>query len=59
MNSEGYSDPTADRAVKRADRPPQRVIDAIHVMRAVADVYGYDITNRIHLKDRKSGREYK
>lgn len=59
MNAEGYPDPTADKAIKRADRAPEQVAEVIRLMRAVAALAGYDIINRIHLKDQKTGKEYK
>lgn len=68
MNHEGYQDQTAERAiaytakVSRAaqlDRPPQEVSDLVHVIRDVARCCGYEITNRIYLKDRKTGKEWR
>ena len=37
---------------------PQDVIDLVHMMRALASICGYDITSRIHFRDRKTGREW-
>ena len=51
MNAEGYPDPTADKAIKRADKAPEQVSELIRTIKAVAALAGYDITNRIHLKD--------
>lgn len=59
MNAEGYPDPTADKAIKRADRAPERVAEVIRLMKAVAALAGYETINRIHLKDQKTGKEYK
>ena len=59
MNAEGYQDPTADKAIKRADKPPEQVSELIRTIKAVAALAGYEITNRIHLKDQKTGRKYK
>lgn len=58
MNAEGYKDPTADNAIKRADKAPERVAELVRVLKATAALAGYDITNRIHLKDQKTGRRY-
>lgn len=59
MNAEGYPDPTADKAIKKADKTPEQVNELIRTIKAVAALAGYEITNRIHLKDRKTGRKYK
>lgn len=59
MNAEGYQDPTADKAIKRADKPPEQVSELIRTIKAVAALAGYEITNRIQLKDLKTGRTYK
>ena len=45
MNAEGYPDPTADKAIKRADKAPEQVSELIR-------------TIKIHLKDQKTGRKY-
>jgi hypothetical protein len=58
MNYEGFSDPTAEKAINAADRTPQDVIDLVHMMRALASICGYDIASRIHFRDRKTGREW-
>ena len=58
MNQEGYSDPTADKAVWEADKPPQEILDLVYVMRKMAGICGYDITSRIHFRDRKTGKEW-
>lgn len=62
-NSEGYSDPTAYSAmtkVMREERERQRRVGiVINIIRNVADLAGFDLTSRIALKDRKTGREYR
>ena len=57
-NKEGYYDPTAEIAVSNADKPPKKLSEAIAIMKAVADLAGYDVTNRIRLRDRRTGREW-
>ncbi len=59
MNAEGYPDPTADRAIKRADKTPEQVSELIRTIKAVAALAGYEITNRVQMKNRKTGRIYK
>lgn len=59
MNHEGYKDPTAENAIKAATAPPEELKRAIKILKAVAKVYGYEITNRIILKDLKTGEEWR
>lgn len=59
MNCEGYNDPTADIAVRHADRPPEHVMQIINMMRSIASIAGFDIVGRITLRDRATGREYR
>ena len=58
-NSEGYSDPTAGKAIKEADMPPKDVIDLVKAFKSIASIAGYEITNRIWFKDRETGREWR
>ena len=62
-NSEGYSDPTAYKAVTKVmqeERERQRRVGLlISVIRNIVDLAGFDLTSRITLKDRKTGREYR
>lgn len=59
MNAEGYRDPTADQAVKEAGKAPEQVSELIRTFKIVAALAGYEITNRIYLKDQKTGRTYR
>lgn len=67
-NSEGYSDPTAGAAlaaVKKEEKEHQqaidekRVHDLIKVLKYIIRVAGFELTERVQLKDTKTGREYK
>ena len=62
-NSEGYSDPTAHDAISKVVREEnerqRRVSAVIGVIKSVVDLAGFDLMNRVVLKDRKSGREYR
>jgi hypothetical protein len=62
-NSEGYSDPTAYEALKpiiqEDDKRRRRVSDFIDLMKRFADMCGYEIMNRVVLKDKKTGKEYR
>lgn len=57
-NAEGYPDPTASKAVRSADRTPEQITQVVHIMRDIASLAGLDITNRIHLRDRATGKEW-
>lgn len=63
MNSEGYSDPTADKAVGRvtAKRAADeaRIRTLMIALRAVCECAGFEIAARVALRDKESGRIYK
>lgn len=63
QNAEGYNDPTAYEAINAVGREEaeqqKRVSALIYVLKYIINVAGYDLLNRIELKDRKTGREYK
>ena len=59
MNGEKYPDPTADIAVHNADCIPDNIAEVIRLMKSVASLAGLDVTNRIHLRDRATGKEWK
>ena len=62
-NAEGYKDPTAYNAmtkVMREENEPQRRINAlIGSIKSLIDLAGFDLLNRIEVRDRKTGREYR
>ena len=62
-NSEGYTDPTAHDAISkvlREENERQRRVNAvIGVIKSVVDLAGFDLMNRVVLRDRKTGREYR
>lgn len=55
-NSEGYSDPTAGKAMRSADRMPMHVWNVYCVLNQVAGLHGFEI---VGLRDRKTGKEWK
>lgn len=63
FNSEGYYDPTAYEALKpiiKDDSIQQkRVNDLVFVLKYIIDKAGFEILNRVALKDKKTGKEYK
>ena len=62
-NAEGYSDPTAHDAISKMTREEnerqRRVSAVIGIIKSAADLAGFDLMNRVVLRDRKTGREYR
>lgn len=62
-NSEGYADPTASAAIGQVRREEnemdKRACDLIKVLKYIIRTAGFELTERVHIKDTKSGREYK
>lgn len=62
FNSEGYYDPTACEGLKPIIREEahqqKRVSELIQVVKYIVDKAGFDVVNRIALKDKKTGKEY-
>ena len=55
-NAEGYSDPTAYEAIKRADADTARLNKAIDLMYEIAELCGFYVEERIVLRDKRTGR---
>ena len=58
-NHEGYPDPTQGDAIRRADRQPENVENAIRRMKTIAAWHGLEVIGRIWLRDPETGREYR
>lgn len=62
-NAEHYNDPTAYKAMKNivlADREVKKKADnLIGTMKLLADLAGYEIVGRIHLRHKDSGAEFR
>jgi hypothetical protein len=61
-NGEGYNDPTAYKAIKEVDRQ-QSEVDArfyklLHTIFHMAELAGFVIEDRIHARDRRTGKKY-
>ncbi len=56
---EGYRDTTAGKAIKRAARTPDRIMDAINLMQHWACVAGVDVVGIHVLNDRTTGKEWR
>ena len=62
-NKEGYSDPTAHTAlrniIQEEHEQQRKVSELIGVLKHIIDEAGFDLLERIKIKDRKTGREYR
>lgn len=62
-NAEGYSDPTAGAAmakiIREENEQQRRVSDLIGVLKYIIDAAGFDLLERIEIRDRKTGREFR
>lgn len=58
VNKEGYKDPTADRAIARADHIPKHVRDVIEVLKKISSLAGFRIAN-IELEDKTTRKKFK
>lgn len=62
-NSEGYADPTAYLGIKAATRDEssadERVSRLIKTLKYIIGVAGFELINRIELRDTKTGRTYR
>ena len=59
-NAEGYADPTAYAALKAIEQEEQQRLNIlIKRVKYIIDSEGFDLLNRIELKGRTTGREYR
>ena len=63
FNSEGYYDPTAYDGLKPIIREEahqqKRVSELVQVLKYIVDKAGFVMVNRVALKDKKTGKEYR
>lgn len=57
MNSEGYKDPTAEKAIHNTEHIPKHIREPLDLVRRFLDVTGLELIN-IVVRDRKSKRKY-
>lgn len=57
MNSEGYKDPTAEKAIHNTGHIPKHIWEPLDLVRRFLDVAGLELIN-IAVRDRKSKRKY-
>lgn len=62
-NSEHYADPTAYAGIKEAMREQvdadKRAFDLIKILKYIIKLAGFELTDRIKIRDIKSGNEYR
>ena len=62
-NIEGYSDPTASIAVGQVSREEseadKRAYDLVKVLKFIIRSCGFELIERIKIKDTKTGREFR
>lgn len=58
-NTEGYSDPTAYNTLKKEEYEEKKLNKLIYSLKRTIELNGFELLNRIELKDKKSGRIFK
>ena len=62
-NKEGYKDPTAYAAMSKIleeeHEQQRKVSELIGVLKHIIDDAGFDLLERIKIRDRKTGKEYR
>ena len=58
-NGSGYRDIVAEKAIRKADRPPCEISELVDIIKKIAGAYGYDVEGRIAFQDKKTKIIYK
>ena len=63
-NAEGYADPTAYNGMKKVvkeeeDDADKRAFELVGVLKFIIRAAGFELTERIQLKDKRTGRVYR
>ena len=58
-NAEGYSDPTAYEAIKNISDKEKKVSQIVRIIKLMADMAGFEIIERIVLKDKATGEVWR
>ena len=63
LNAEGYKDPTAylgmQEVIKEENETDKRACDLVKVLKYIIRAAGFELIERVQLRDVKSGREYR
>ena len=54
-NAAGYADPTAYEAIKNINEKEKRVSQIVRIIKMIADIAGFEIEERIILRDKTTG----
>ena len=57
MNSEGYKDATAEKAIHNTEHIPKHIREPLKLIRRLLDIVGLELIG-ITVRDRKSKRKY-
>ena len=58
-NKEGYSDPTAYTAIRNIQKEERQVAELINVLKYIIDKSGFELTSRIHLREKRTKKEFR
>lgn len=62
-NKEGYNDPTAYAAISNVQRAEiehqRRVAELVNVLKYIIDKSGFELTARIEIRDKRTGKEFR
>lgn len=58
-NREGYTDRTAGEAIRKADKLPDHVSWFLGAVKSIAELVGLEVIGRIHIRDKKTKKEYR
>lgn len=58
-NGSGYSDPTAYKAIKKADSDRERMMKLLDLIFTISDFAGFHVEERIVLRDKKTGKVWR
>ena len=59
QNSSGCNDPTAYSATRPISDEEQRVTELVKVLKIIIRWAGFELINRVELRERRSGRTYR
>ena len=58
-NASGYFDPTAYKAIKNICKEEKRFHELLHTLHYICDLAGFEISERIVLTDKRTGRTWR
>ena len=62
-NGSGYADPTAYKALKAMTREDEELVkmvrDLVCIIHNVSHLAGFEVVGKVHLKHKRTGKEFK